>query len=352
MRIGFLANISAHFATSWPGVLTAIEQEGHQVYLAAGDAGNIEGKWEVNKLDGVTRKPSFYSVKALRSIRSWVSANRIDVVVTNTATPSALSRIALLGRTPVVYFAHGLHWGANDGVSSIPWKLVEYSLSFASVGVVVLNSEDEAFFRMHRRKLPVLRLPYGLGVDSKLYPRAAVPMSYGGGRLRLLWVGEFIDRKRPIDALLAMEWIRSKGYDAHLTMCGNGPLLSNVRAEIAQRGLSEYVAMPGVVPILNFYSDSDVLIHTARWEGLPRVFLEALSVGLPVCSYPIKGSNGINGVRVSATESPAHLAETVLEALERDIVENLPVPMELDSASAGRPLAVFVAECASRACLP
>lgn len=266
------------------------------------------------------------------------------MVITNTATPSAISRIGLLGNVPVVYFAHGLHWGMGDGVSAWPWKLGELALSFGTTAAVVLNEEDEAFLSKSRPGLPVTRLSYGLGVDTSLFPRERFDVSGRNELLRLLWVGEFIDRKRPFDALEVVETLIQQGKNVELTMCGEGPLIDVLRSEVYRRGLSASVLAPGRVPVLDYYRGSDMLIHTARWEGLPRVFLEALSVGVPVFSYPIKGATGLMGVNTSQGETPSLLAAAIESSIDQGQISDIPTVAELSSRAAGDALVAFIDE--------
>jgi len=44
----------------------------------------------------------------------------------------------------------------------------------------------------------------------------------------------------------------------------------------------------------------DILLHTSRWEGLPRVFPEAMATGLPIVATRVDGApeaveDGVNG---------------------------------------------------------
>jgi hypothetical protein len=135
---------------------------------------------------------------ALADIVAWLGSpgddprrQRLDVVVTNTATASAIVRAAALP-VPVVYFCHGLHWGNEQDGGATVWRSLERLLLRRTDGVITLNRDDEAWFRQ-RTDRPVHRLPYGVGVPLEEFPAAPVP----AGPLTLLWAGDFSARKRP-----------------------------------------------------------------------------------------------------------------------------------------------------------
>jgi glycosyltransferase involved in cell wall biosynthesis len=71
---------------------------------------------------------------------------------------------------------------------------------------------------------------------------------------------------------------------------GDGALRPRIEALIEEKGLQHHVYLAGwrrdVPRVMGCF---DVLLLTSRWEGLPRVMLEAASVGLPIVATRVGG---------------------------------------------------------------
>lgn len=89
------------------------------------------------------------------------------------------------------------------------------------------------------------------------------------------------------DRLIAAWAIVSAGHnDWTLNIFGDGPLRDELSEMIAKLGLGNSVRIcKPVKDIFKEYAQSAFLILTSRYEGLPMVLLEAMSVGIPVVSF-------------------------------------------------------------------
>jgi glycosyltransferase involved in cell wall biosynthesis len=293
----------------FPEIIRALEVDGIDVYPAAGTAANMRS----DVIKGVTRQPSLSNVGSVtRHAQEWVESRDLDVVLTNTATASAIMRLANLP-CPTVYFCHGLHWTSdNAGATDRLWQVAESALLRKTDAAIVINSDDEAWFAARRRHVPVHRLRYGVGVNTEHFARSLPPQ--GVGHLTILWAGEFSDRKRPMDALKVARHLRQRGVNFTLIMAGNGPLWQSVRASAQRWGLAGEVVFPGQIDIAACLRTSNVLLHTAAWEGLPRIMLETLSVGRPIVSYDIKGARDLPGVQLAPFGDIERLSQLLVRA--------------------------------------
>ena len=284
MRIGLLSSIPVTLDAFFPSWVERWRAEGHHVAPASGPgesgaAASIEGSVAIR---GITRDPSPINGTSHRRLRTWARHERLDVILTNTATVSAIVRTARTG-VPVVYFCHGLHVTDHPRRRDVVFLAVEQALLRSTAGVVVLSATDEEWFLAHvRQGTPVLRLPAGVGLDLTRF--VAVPMPVVGGALRLVWIGEMVRNKRPLDALAVVANLRGLGVAATLTMLGDGPLLQQVRS-VAPSG----VDVVGRADPVQAISAAHALLHTSEREGLPRVQLEAAAIGRPSFGYDIRG---------------------------------------------------------------
>lgn len=294
MRIGLLTSVPVTLDAFFPAWVDTWRAAGHHVAPASGpgpdgEASEIEG---ARTIAGVTRAPRVTSGTAHRHLRAWARDEDLDVVLVSTATASALARTARLG-VPVVYFCHGLHWTGEAGPRSLPVRAVERALLQTTAGVVTLNAVDQRWFVAHRAD-PVLRLRAGVGLDLEAWPARPSPGRDAG--LRLVWVGEQSPRKRPYDALEVVRLLRDLDLDVELVMLGDGPLLGEVRAAAGRLAGVTVVGRADPRPHL---ADAHALLHTAEWEGLPRVVLEAAAVGRPALGYDVKGVSDAPGALVA-----------------------------------------------------
>ncbi len=103
--------------------------------------------------------------------------------------------------------------------------------------------------------------------------------------LRVLYVGQLIERKRCRELVAAMEWLGSHGVSARLTVVGDGPLRAGLQSAIDRMPHNVDVQLVGALPrhaVRRLYQQHDVLVHLSRAEGISNVLLEALSSGLCV----------------------------------------------------------------------
>lgn len=130
-------------------------------------------------------------------------------------------------------------------------------LSICGVNSIKINNPINYQFNVKVKRsfkaLAVGRLSYQKGFDNLLD----------------IWK-EFIDNNE--------SWI--------LKIAGDGELMTPLKEKAKSLNIDKSVQFLGKVDSLNeLYSDSDFLLMTSRYEGLPMVLLEAKSWSLPVIAY-------------------------------------------------------------------
>lgn len=309
MKIGILTSIGETVDAFFPPLIDHWQETGHDVVTAAaGPATNSEH----TILNYVTRNPSLKNFRAPAEISAWAEEEGIDVLVTNTATASFLARIRR-NQVPVVYFCHGLHWNNGRDVRSRVWQVLERFALRKTDAVVVLNHDDEDWFNSHFTRGEVHRLPGGVGVPIRDFPRSPIPAVED--TVELLWAGEFSERKRPWLAVETIRALLSQGFAVHLTMCGDGPYLENTRELLNKHGLENSVSLVGLKSnIPEILSGSHALLMTSAWEGLPRIGLEAIAMGRPVFAFDVKGTRSLPGVVLAPEEEVSTLSSLIRES--------------------------------------
>lgn len=99
--------------------------------------------------------------------------------------------------------------------------------------------------------------------------------------------------KGHLTVMNAVKIVRDKGYDVRICFVGDGPKLREFMEYSEMLGIAEYVEFAGRLAngdeVRNRIKDSDIFILPTYAEGLPRVILEAMSLGIPCLSSPTCG---------------------------------------------------------------
>lgn len=136
---------------------------------------------------------------------------------------------------------------------------------------------------------------------------------------RFVFVGSLSVRKQPLLLLKAVKELHDQGFNIQLDLIGNGPLFSDIIAEVRKLKLNDIVSIHGLLanpfPLI---SEADVFILPSMSEGTSRASLEALFIGLPCVLRKIDGNSeliesGTNGILF---EKNIDLPCAMLDALE------------------------------------
>jgi glycosyltransferase involved in cell wall biosynthesis len=135
----------------------------------------------------------------------------------------------------------------------------------------------------------------------------------------VLFAGRLHPQKDPV--LLVRSIAALKEPNIHLLIAGEGELANEVRAEIAQLGLSKQVTMLGGVKqaeLAQLHRICNAFILTSAYEGLPLVVLEALACGTPVvttrCGETPKLLSADSGI-VCEERTPVAIADALRKVL-------------------------------------
>lgn len=132
----------------------------------------------------------------------------------------------------------------------------------------------------------------GLALRSKARPYKTI-----------LFLGRFIERKRPDLAIEIFAKLYAKHPDTKLIMVGEGPMEEKLRLQVAGYRLQDAVEFTGPLfgkEKLRKYHESDLFLFPSEKEGFVLVVLEAMAAGLPLLvpdalGFPEAVENGKNG---------------------------------------------------------
>ena len=110
-------------------------------------------------------------------------------------------------------------------------------------------------------------------------------MRHINGRFNILYVGA-ISEYKGVDVLIrAFGMIQTENVNAHLTLVGNGKMISYCKSLVKKLEIDDKVTFRGYIEndkLQEIYADADVFVHPARlYEPFGRSIIEALSYGVP-----------------------------------------------------------------------
>ncbi|MEK7579315.1 MAG: glycosyltransferase [Patescibacteria group bacterium] len=114
---------------------------------------------------------------------------------------------------------------------------------------------------------------------------------------RILFMGRFVLQKNiPLLLEIIDTTKRATGNGVRFTIVGKGRERAWFEQQVHRRGLDGVCDMRGVVSrhdIVGLFSSHHVLLLPSRYEGFPRVFMEAAVAGMPVIAAEVGGIKGL-----------------------------------------------------------
>jgi len=213
----------------------------------------------------------------------------------------------------LVYEAHSVEISQNLLVSKILTPLVRIANSQTDLVIAVSRSVTHGPQCRGAKKLEV----HHVGALAKIQQDSNRSLTF-------LFIARFVPLKQP---LLLLEAIRLSadvflGRGAKVKIIGKGPLEGEMARFIEANNLGEIVEVCGYRHDLSpIYSESEYLLSTSKFEGLPITFFEAKIHGLRIITTPSSGDFDILGPEDSVL--PDFTVETLANSLKGALKEGL-----------------------------
>jgi glycosyltransferase involved in cell wall biosynthesis len=269
-------------------------------------------------------------LRAIAKIRNILRNEKPDVVHTHTPKAGILGRWAswLAGIPRIAHTFHGFGFGESHPAAK-KWLYVwaERITGIITTQFVVVSERNrlkgEAYGFFRRQNCELIRS----GVDFSAFTKGALDKSQKKIELGLCpsdkIVGIVAGFKPPKGLNHFLDVARrvvNQRPEIKFLMVGDGELRPQLESEVNRLGLDSAVGMVGwrrdIPDLLQLF---DVFVLTSHWEGLPRVLLEAMALGVPIVATDVDGIRevvqaGENGYLVCPGDT-AEMAERVLELL-------------------------------------
>jgi glycosyltransferase involved in cell wall biosynthesis len=136
--------------------------------------------------------------------------------------------------------------------------------------------------------------------------------------LKLINIGSFVTKKNQTLLLDIIIELNNKGIQTSCIFLGDGPLRNEIEKQAMELGISDQCHFYGNVENIEEYLwQSDLYVHTASYEPLGLVLLEAMASALPVVTLDGGGNrdlviDGKNGYLIEK-QDPKEFADRILE---------------------------------------
>lgn len=134
------------------------------------------------------------------------------------------------------------------------------------------------------------------GIDLSLFKGKALPKkwrddsSLPSNKFVIGTIGRLAEQKNPLLMVQIAADLRKKEKNVFFVMVGDGPLRGKVEKKIKQLNLVDTFCLPGIQDdVPNWIRSFDLFLLPSKWEGLPRVLLQAMAAGKPVVATDTDG---------------------------------------------------------------
>jgi glycosyltransferase involved in cell wall biosynthesis len=191
-------------------------------------------------------------------------------------------------------------------------------------GWITITREQGDDFRSWahvRQPILVLQNTVSRAIEAAGRVLESQPAAAADGPLRVVVLGRLEPHQKGLDTLLEHVCAHPElGRNLRLSFVGTGPF----EAVIAERlksdaALARWVSLEPWSPTIDVLRNSDLLLMTSRYEGVPLVMLEAMALGVPVVAPEFAGTRAFLARTCLFPAGDMHAAfQATVRLLDRD----------------------------------
>lgn len=273
-----------------------------------------------------------------------------DVVHTHTSKAGFLGRLAARRvRVPaVIHQPHGhIFYGYYGPLRSALFIMLERLAARWTHRLVALTERGVAEHLERGIGRPGQWVVIPSGVDTEAL-RAQAPdrawararLGLEPGALMLLGVGRLVPVKGFDLLVAALGRLRARGLPAHLWLVGDGPERVRLAGQAERWGVTAAVHLVGAVEgaaggLLDYLAAADLCVAPSRNEGMGRVLVEAMALGVPVVATRVGGIPAVVGEDEAGRLVPPEDVTALTDALE-ELARDAPLRAKLGQAARER----------------
>ena len=156
---------------------------------------------------------------------------------------------------------------------------------------IAISKDTKNFFEKTAKPYPVTLLSNA--IDFLKFANPAFKKTRTNV-LRMVNIGSFVEKKNQVFLLEVGAALKKRSMPFELNLIGDGVKRSELEIRTKNLGLEKEVVFHGIVDrVEEFLWQSDLYVHSATYEPLGLVLLEAMAAGLPVITLDGKGNRDL-----------------------------------------------------------
>lgn len=157
------------------------------------------------------------------------------------------------------------------------------------------------------------------GLDEKFIKAEITPIPEAN---KLVCVGRLCPQKGQLLLLQALDKLKTKGIDFHLTLVGNGELRQEIETLAQKLNLEKQIEITGCTnsdEVKEHIRQAKLMVMPSFAEGLPVVIMESLALATPVISTYVAGIPELVENEKSGWLIPAGDIDSLAVAIEKAV---------------------------------
>ncbi len=309
MKILFITNKVKTYNKGFHNDFEPLIELGHSIYWAANFTGFLDDKLSVpaELIDlPINSNPlALDNYKAYKELIKKTVSEGINVIICSTPIGGMLGRlVAKKTKVKVIYAAHGLlFFKGAPLINNTVYKLQEMIMAKWTDVFITINKEDySSMERMKKKNGSKLYLVHGAGVDvdnsllsnfdvKRKRDELCIP-----NHSKLITSIGFLNKNKNYKVVInALRLLKDK-YDVHYIICGEGNEEKRLKKLSKKNGLEDRVHFLGFrTDVFEIIKASDLVVVPSFREGVPRVVLEAMNLGVPCIGSDTRGIRELIG---------------------------------------------------------
>lgn len=199
----------------------------------------------------------------------------------------------------VVFDCYDGYLNANSSIHKLLWKImhrwqVEACNNAMGVACVTQHYLQKHYYPLDKNAVTAyyssIELPLRFYYKPRLYPnKSYFTIVHVANQV------EYASRKGHNELIEAVSLIREKGYDVRILFIGEDykdgiRKLKSLASKLRIEDIIDFSGYLSQDEMRKRMIDSDIAVLPTRAEGLPRVVIEAMALGLPCITSPVSGN--------------------------------------------------------------
>jgi len=214
----------------------------------------------------------FWRFKATIQIRKQISELAPDIVCSFLSDVSVITMIAQYKKKSKFITAER---GDPNSIGKI-WQLLS-KIAYKRSDLCIFQTQGAYDFYNIKGRVKIIPNPF--------IPSSEIDPYFGKREKTIVSAGRFVEQKGFDILIKAFSYINNLYPDYELYIYGDGPLRKKYKKIIDQLDIEKNVFLPGYKDNLALLiRKAGIFVLPSRFEGIPNVLIEAMSLGIPTIS--------------------------------------------------------------------